>query len=223
MADNFYFKHLPDVWIRMGPAEGTRQPFIKVKNMFRNVALVNNLQKEFLLFSPITIEEGDRPDKIAFQYYGDPAYDWIVLLCNQITNVYAQWPLNQNEMWEYIQFHYPDIDTLSSIHHYETNEVKLDNGVVILPPGIIVNENFTYRDPETHIQLTGLTIRHPVTIYEHIVKENDEKREIYLLKKSYLGQFISEFEKLIEYDDDVVLEDEAPITKTSLAGNYLTK
>lgn len=224
MADNFYFKHLPDVWIRMGPPDGSNQPYVKVKNIFRNVALVNNLQKEFLLFSPITIEEGDRPDKIAYQYYGDPAYDWVILLCNNITNVYDQWPLNNTEMWDYIQRNYPDTDVLTAIHHYETNKVTLSNGTTVLDEGLIVNENFTYKHPETHLMMTGLQIRQPVTLYEHLIKENDAKREIYLLKKSYLSQFVTEFERIVEYDDDVDnVEDGAPFTRVSLAANYLTK
>jgi hypothetical protein len=219
--DKFYFSHLPDVWVRMGPSEGNKHPYVKVKNIFRNVTLANNLQKEFLLFTPILIEEGDRPETISYQYYGDPAYDWIILLCNNITNVYDQWPLTNNEMWDYIQRHYPDIDVRNEIHHYETNKIQLSNGITVLEEGLIVNDNFTYKNPETQIVMSGLSIRHPVTLYEHLIAENEKKKELYLLKKTYLGQFISEFDKLVEYDDDVETDDGAPLTKSSISEYYI--
>ena len=84
VLNNFYFQQLPDIWVRMGPTKGVEQPYVLAKNIFRNVALVNNLQKEYLVFTPIQIGEGEKPYQIAYEYYGDPAYDWVILLCNKI-------------------------------------------------------------------------------------------------------------------------------------------
>jgi hypothetical protein len=220
ITTNFYFSHLPDVWVRMGPSDGPNQPYVQVKNIFRNVALVNNIQKEFLLFTPVIISEGDKPETISYQYYGDPAYDWIVLLCNNITNVYDQWPLTSGELYNYVQRHYTDLDALNQIHHYESVEIKLGD-IVVLEGGLEVNENFTYRNPQTGIWMTGESVRTSVTLYEHLVKENEKKKEIYLLKKTYLSQFIDEFDKLVAYDNVESEMDDIPFTRTSISENYI--
>lgn len=220
VTSNFYFSHLPDVWVRMGPSKGTNQPYVQVKNIFRNVALVNNIQKEFLLFTPVIISEGDRPETIAYQYYGDPAYDWVILLCNNITNVYDQWPMSSGELYNYCQRMYPDLDEINQIHHYESVEVKIGD-IVVLEGGLRVNEDFTYRHPKTGVMLTGESIRTAVTVYENLVAENEAKKEIYLIKKAYLSQFIDEFDKLISYDNPEETEDEIPFTRTSISENYI--
>ena len=221
ILNNFYFSQLPDVWVRMGPSKGTDQAYVLAKNIFRNVALVNNLQKEFLVFSPIQIGEGEKPYQIAYEYYGDPAYEWVILLCNNITDVYDQWPMSSGELYQYCKRRYPNLNELNAVHHYETYQITTNNGIEILEAGIIVNEDFTYKHPTTGIILSGNAIRNRVTNYEYIVNENEKKRDIYLLKKQYLSQFISEFEKLVAYDrrkDEVA---DVPLTKTSIAENYL--
>lgn len=219
-TNNYYFSHLPPVWVRMGPSKGAEQPYVQAKNIFRNVALVNNIQKEFLIFTPVYIQEGERPETIAYDYYGDSAYDWVVLLCNNITNVQDQWPMSSGELYNYCQRRYPDLDQLNQIHHYETLEQKLGD-IVVLEGGLVVNENFRYRHPETGIWLSGSSIVNPVTVYEQLVNENEEKKEIYLLKKNYLNQFVDEFDKLVSYDGGIAVEDEAPLTRTSISEKYI--
>lgn len=221
ILNNFYFSQLPDVWVRMGPAKGIEQPYVLAKNIFRNVALVNNLQKEFLVFSPVQIGEGEKPYQIAYEYYGDPAYEWVILLCNNITDIYDQWPMSSGELYNFCKNKYPNLDELNNTHHYETNQVTTNNGIEILEAGLIVNENFTFKHPSTHIILSGDAIRRPITNYEYIVSENEKKRDIYLLKKQYLSQFITEFEKLVAYDKRKDEFEDVPLTPTSITENYL--
>ena len=221
VLNNFYFQQLPDIWVRMGPTKGVEQPYVLAKNIFRNVALVNNLQKEYLVFTPIQIGEGEKPYQIAYEYYGDPAYDWVILLCNNITDVYDQWPLSSAELYNYCAKFYEDLDELNYIHHYESVSVKTSNDFEVLEGGLIVNENFEYRHPETKILLTGDAIRTPITNYEYMVSENEKKRDIFLLKKQYLGQFISEFQQLVAYDKRKDEFENVPLTKSSLSENYI--
>jgi hypothetical protein len=221
ILNNFYFSQLPDVWVRMGPAKGIDQPYVLAKNIFRNVALVNNLQKEYLVFTPIQIGDGEKPYQIAYEYYGDAAYEWVILLCNNITDVYDQWPLSSSELYNYAQKRFKNLDELNSVHHYETVQITTNNGIEILEGGLIVNHDFTYRHPTTGILLTGNAVRTAVTNYEYLVSENEKKRDIFLLKKQYLGQFISEFEKLVAYDKRKDEYDDVPLTPTSITENYI--
>jgi hypothetical protein len=205
----------------MGPAKGIDQPYVLAKNIFRNVALVNNLQKEFLVFSPVQISEGEKPYQIAYEYYGDAAYEWVILLCNNITDVYDQWPMSSGELYNFCKNKYPNLDELNNIHHYETNQVTTNNGIEILEAGLIVNEDFTYKHPSTGVILSGNALRKPVTNYEYIVSENEKKRDIYILKKQYLSQFINEFEQLVAYDKRKDEFENIPLTPTSISENYL--
>ena len=59
---------------------------------------------------------------------GDPFLDWVVLLTNNITDFYAQWPMNESDLQEMVVKKYGDPE---SVHHYETKEV-LYNGVFFI-------------------------------------------------------------------------------------------
>ena len=39
------------------------------------------------------IKDGESPDTVAYNYYDDPSYAWLVLLSNNIIDPYFEWPL----------------------------------------------------------------------------------------------------------------------------------
>ena len=51
----------------------------------------------YLLYSiSIFIEDGERPDQIALNLYGDPGLDWVVRMVGEITNMPNDWPLSSH-------------------------------------------------------------------------------------------------------------------------------
>ena len=49
-----------------------------------------------------TIKEGERPDHVAFDYYGDSSLSWLVFLSNQIIDPYFDWPLTEDQFNRYL-------------------------------------------------------------------------------------------------------------------------
>ena len=85
--------------------------------------------------------------------YGDSSLDWVVLLSNNVHNVYEEWPKTQYAFDKHLIEKYGDYDTLyNGVHHYETIESKSRNGFVIVEGGVEVNEGF-FNAPEYEIEL----------------------------------------------------------------------
>jgi len=84
------------------------------------------------------------------------------------------------------------------VHHYETTEVKDTQGRLILPAGKVVDEDFTIPNPSN----TATTLNPVINInnYEYEVRKNNEKSSIYLLKPSYLQQFLNDMREIMIYD-----------------------
>ena len=62
---------------------------------------------------------------------------------------------------------------ISAVHHYETTEVKDDQGRLILPKGKIVDSDFSIPNPSNkELNLNPVTT---VTNYEHEVTLNEAK------------------------------------------------
>lgn len=65
-------------------------------NVIAKIRFEESVAKNLAVFLPYEIQEGQRPDQIAENYYNDPTYDWVIYLSNNITDPYHQWPKTQN-------------------------------------------------------------------------------------------------------------------------------
>lgn len=194
-----YFRELPDVEYQsfLNNRKST-QDYLTVKNFFRRVKLRDDLQSIFTVFNRYTIPDGARPDTVAEDLYGDSTLDWVVLIVAGIINVQTEWPLSDLDIYRFAENKYGLAD-LNSVKHYETKQVVDDLNRLILPAGLVVDSNFTIPDPSN----PGTTIN-PVrglTNYEYEVRENDKKRQIYILKNEYLEQFLDDSRALMLYTD----------------------
>ena len=192
-----YFRELPELNYQSFLSDSnSSQNYLRVKNLFRRCKLRDDLQNVFTVFNKYEIVEGARPDTVAEEFYGDEELDWVVLMTAGIVNVRDEWPLSNKEVYDYALDVYGD--DLNNIHHYETKEVKDQNGKLILPKGKTVDSTFTIPDPDDY----RLTIN-PVTgisNYEYETIKNNKKRSIYLLKPGYLQQFLNDMRNEMTYD-----------------------
>ena len=151
-----------------------------VTNLLRRVGLRAKVKSNTLLYDTYDVKEGETPEIIAHKLYGDAELHWVILLVNDITDRYHQWPMSGGQFLDYINDKYSNPD---AIHHYETTQTSGDTKVKV--------EVFNEVDDDAY---TGLT---PITNREFEEKRQDTLRAIRLLDPAYVGQFVDEFENLI--------------------------
>lgn len=197
-----YFSYIPNVKVRVSSYRRNNvEPFIVAKNIFRRIKIREDIQDDILGFSQYTVSNNQRPDGVAEEQYGDPELDWVVLLCNNIINIYNDWPMSEDELFEYTSSRYSNID---DVHHYETYEIKDETGTILMPEGKIVNSTYQYIRSDGSTVLNSKRI---VTNYEHEKALNDEKQNIWILRDNYVNEFVSEFEELLQYQPNEELGD----------------
>ena len=177
-------------------SSNSSQNYLRVKNLFRRNKLRDDLQNIFTLFDKYEIVDGARPDTVAEEFYGSAELDWVVLMSANITRVRDQWPLSNRDLYRYAENKY-GVTGLSSVHHYETTEVKDSLNRLILPAGKVVDEDFTIPDPSNTATTLNPTIN--INNYEYEVRKNNEKSSIYILKPSYLQQFLNDMREIMIY------------------------
>ena len=203
MAKN-YFSQLPDFEYVNRTEDGKRiSDYTKVKNLFKRGKLREDIFQDTTVFEQYQIQGDDRPDNVAQKVYGDSSLDWVVLLSNNIINIYEEWPLPQASFDEYIIEKYSmNYNTLyNGIHHYESNEVTNSQGVVIFPKGVRVGaaQSVSYFDQVSNQQVTVNPVSKAITNYDYETKLNDDKRNIFLLKGIYLNIVYDDIEKMMRY------------------------
>ena len=154
--------------------------FKDVTNLLRRVCMRTKLKTNTFLYDTYDVKEGETPEMIAHKLYGDPELHWIVLLVNEITDRYHQWPMSGMQFLDYINDKYSNPD---GIHHYETAQTSGDTKIKIEVENDVDEDAYT-----------GLT---PITNREYEQNEQDKKRKIRLVDPSFVEQFVDEFKKLM--------------------------
>ena len=189
-----YFDKVPEIlYLKYdsNPEDGT---FITIKNIFARIKLIDNIVPGSTIFDDYFIRDGERPDTISMDFYTDPGNDWIIMMINNIKNLYNDWPMTRPVFNSYLNEKY---DSVEEVHHYETVEQKY-NGEIILPGGLQVGEAYRFVDPDGN-QKSKEDSRGPVSNYVHELRINDKKREILILKPALVSQFVEIFTKEMRF------------------------
>jgi len=151
-------------------------------DILRRVKLRSGIRSGTFLFDNYDVKDGEKPEDVAFKWFGDPEMHWVILMTNNITDRYNQWPLSQPQFQEHLTDKY-GAGNEDAVHHYEKTtdsgptssrdnshlvECNSDDG----DPSIISNRDYEQR-------------------------KQDEYRQIRLLSKKYLSAFVDEFENLV--------------------------
>jgi hypothetical protein len=189
-----YFSQLPDIFVAEGITSSENFKYRLVKNIFRRVLAREDLDKYTTVFETYSIRDGDTPSSLANAVCGDQYKDWVILLINNITDFYGQWPKTTGELQEFVQEKYSSVD---GVHHWETQEV-LYNDIVFVKEGIEVNESYRTKMPDGTIKSKEDSI-YPVSNYEYEEFQNELKRNIVLPNTQIVDLIVEEFEELVEY------------------------
>lgn len=158
---------------------------LKLRNLLLSARLVKNVLSNSTLLYPYTLEEGDTPTMIAFDYYGSVDYVWLVLLANNILDPYTDWYKSQDQFHEYIIKKYGSIEQAQqTISHYASNSD-------LAAPEVSVT-TFQLSTPEEQGNLS------PVYAYDAELSSNERKRQIQLIDKAYASRINLELERLLK-------------------------
>ncbi len=196
-----YFSQLPDFEYVSRLPDSRISDYITVKNLFMRGKLREDIFQDASVFTKYKIKGDDRPDNVAYEVFGDANLDWLVLTCNNIINVYDEWPMTQINFENYLLEKYGTYENINATHHFETTEVKNTSGVVILPAGLEVDSNYSITFFDEVID--GMTIVNSpvqeVTNYMYEQRLQDDRRNIFLLKRRFLNIVKDDLEEMMAY------------------------
>ena len=152
-------------------------------NILRRVKLRSGLRSGAFLFDNYDVKDGERPEDVAFKWFGDAEYHWVILMTNNITDRYYQWPLTQPQFAEHLTDKY-GAGSEDAVHHYEITQTS----------GPTSSRDYSHM-VECNSDETNPSI---ISNRDYEQRKQDEYRQIRLLDRRYLGTFVEEFESLIK-------------------------
>jgi hypothetical protein len=146
-----------------------------------------------------SVKEGQTPEVVAEQYYGDAELHWLVLMTNNITDPLNDWVMHYDAFGKYIVNKYGSLAAAkTAIHHYERLEKTVDNftGLETIKAYEISQDEYDSLPVEAGSPVVytvgNYTVdyydayRNAVTCYDWELAVNEKRRNIKLIRKEYL-------------------------------------
>ena len=154
-------------------------------DILRRVKLKALVNSGAMLFDKYDVKEGEKPEDIAYKWFGDAELHWVILMTNNVTDRYYDWPLNAPQFKEFLTDKY-GAGSEDGTHHYEIT--RTSGRTSGQGP-----DDYSYL-VECNSDESGATT---ITNREYEQRQQDSKRQIKLLNKGFVGDFITEFDRLI--------------------------
>lgn len=153
-----------------------------VKDILRRSVFISEYKPYSDLYEEYVITDSDTLQSIAEDYYGSPNYYWVVSMFNEIHDVKLEIPLSTDVLEASIE----------TLYGADKNKIKY---YVDTNTGLIVGEIKTYSSNYVEPPLPGeqAELYVPITFSEYENLNNEAKRNIKLLRKELLADFLAQF------------------------------
>lgn len=178
-----YFSYFPNIQYDID-GSGIKRT---VKDILRRVVFRDNIKKNASLFLEYSVEDTDTPESVAYRVYGSASYHWIILLLNEMTNPFFDWPLKQLEFENFMAEKYA-----GSAIYFRTpyGGVFLPDDTVTWPNGTtgsatVIKWSPTLRELIVD-DITGTIVGSAGSSSSHIMKDANDY--------GYVGRFVSDYQ-----------------------------
>lgn len=212
-----YFKSFPELQYQFPDGQVRFYKDITIRP-----AIVDEVFGDSRNLQEFTIKDGDTPETVAYDVYGDAQMHWVIMLANNVNSIYVDWPKTTDELSDYLENKYKDQvdsdgndvvltgDNLNEFIEFKgsptNNFISMNDQNVVLKPIHFQDEDgdiYSY-DTATATENSDAFGRSvvapeffPVSIFEYEEKLNEEKRTIYVPKTSIAQQMRSELGNIV--------------------------
>ena len=190
-----YFENFPSVTYNNSLA----------KNITVRARILSQLKISAINFYPYVIKDGQTAEGLAYDYYGNPNYNWIIYYSNDIIDPYFDWPLSTPEFEKFISKKYESypgyndciIQAKETTAYYKkiakeyylnnfSNALKMSSDYTLATDGY----DWTKITVDEDIKISSVLTPDPaiwqeIDVYTHESDLNDKKRYIQLLDRTY--------------------------------------
>lgn len=187
-----YFSNFPSIQYKLPGMPNS----LLVTDVTKRFVLRDFYRRSLIDFYRYDVIEGQRPDNIAYEFYGDSDLDWLILLPNEMLDPYYEWPRTQNELNQYIRNRYGSVSNAeATVHHYE--QIIQNNSTARTPEGEILDipEKTLIVDQTTYTSLSP-SERKLITVYDFEISKNERNRTIDVIKPIYIPAILDAFGSL---------------------------
>lgn len=173
-----------------------------VTNIFSRFKLKEEVLNNAYIYYKYQLQDGDTPEIIAYQQYGDPTLHWIICVINGLQDPQFEFPLPADAFERYVikKYGYTTIDqAYASIHHYELEIedtlVEVDGPTTVnTQTHIVTLDQYDYKSNTLIHYVTGVPISNTVNFRANSADANSNIVATLTKKSTYKPVYVFDYE-----------------------------
>ena len=153
-----------------------------IVNLAVGVKLHKLIKNDAFALLNYAVKDGESPDTVAYNYYDDPSYAWLVILSNNIIDPYFEWPLSVYDFNQFIKKKYGSIAAAQATTMHCEHKTK---DLTVSADSLTVSNGVSSSDYDA------------IDAYTYWDRVNENRRFIKLVNRSYLPAVIEQFNNLV--------------------------
>jgi hypothetical protein len=207
-----YFDLFPRISYTLDNTKSHSKSYETAVHILIRIGVIKNILDKAFYYYEYTVKDGETPEIIAEKYYNDPEAHWLVLLTNNVIDPQYDWPIPYSSFNNFIESKYGSIETAkTTVHHYEkirktvdivsgeetltTYEIQYDE---YLTTAASIGSPISYTLPNGKVVDVYDFYRNSVNCYDWELQQNEQKRNIKLIKAGYYSTIKSELQNLLD-------------------------
>ena len=198
-----YFKYFPNV----------KYDGKVLVDITRRTDTIEKFQYAPFTYLPYTIEDGFRPEDVAYHYYGNVRYTWLLFYANDIIDPYYDWPLSHNDLMKTIGMKYRGdyFDLYANTLPYESKwDVPIEEVLEWTMNATVNNNIIEYRshaNSDFRVSKDTFSVNwgpdnvvgdfYAWRIYDEEVQQNENKRQIFVISSDFADKVLSDHKELM--------------------------
>ena len=80
------------------------------KNLSIRPAFVDELKNDLTNLQSYKVQDGETPETLAYDFYDDPSMNWVIMLINDVMDLYTDWPLSESNLVDVLMNKYRTLE-----------------------------------------------------------------------------------------------------------------
>jgi len=94
-----------------------------ITDFLRRVSISDKFRENSVVLEDYFTQDGETPEQVSYKLYGTPAYHWVILMVNDITNPREEWPILDAKVTDLVYLKYDFKITVPDGTEYTANDV----------------------------------------------------------------------------------------------------
>jgi hypothetical protein len=184
-----YFSKFPNMIVT-----SNSRPVI-ITDFLRRVSISDKFRENSVVLEDYFTQDGETPEQVSYKLYGTPAYHWVILMVNDITNPREEWPILDSKVTDLVYLKYDFIVEVPDGSEYTVDDIiTSDNDGTFIVTKVVDDEVYLRSQVGKIILTSSSLLNNTTTETENltIISITDPEEGVHHYFDSEIGYIVDE-------------------------------